>query len=96
MLGSRLFHISWLTLLCVSGIQLTQALSSKDQGLSPLPQKRTIETKASAIRGFTSVDDALDSPSLAMGEPSIRLSHWSDAIPNQGSPAGRLRGGSSR
>ena len=96
MLGSRLLSISWLGLLCVSGIQVTQALMVNHQGQGHLPQKRAIETTVSFARDFTSADDALDIPALAMGEPSQVLTHWSKAIPDQGRPVGRHRGGSSR
>ena len=95
MLGSRLLSISWLGLLCVSGIQVTQFLTTH-QRQGHLPQKRAIETQVSFSRDFTSVDDALDIPAQAMGEPSQMLTHWSKAIPDQGSPVGRRRGGSSR
>ena len=96
MLGSRFFHISWLILLCVSGIQLTQTLSAHDKGTGHLPQIRAIETTASHRGGMTSVDDAIKSPAIAMGESSQMLTHWSDSIPDQGRPIGRRRGGSSR
>ena len=96
MLGSRLLSISWLGLLCVSGIQVTQLLMAHHQGPGHLPQKHAIETTVSLARDFTSVDDALDIPAQAMGEPSQVLTHWSKAIPDQGSPVGRHRGGSSR
>ena len=96
MLGTRIFLLSWLGLLCVSGIQLTQSRSVYVRGRSHLPQKRAIETQVSIGRDFTSVDDALDIPAQAMSEFSQGLTHWSKAIPDQGRPSGRLRGGSSR
>ena len=94
-LGSRFIHFSWLSILCVGGIHLTQVWRLSDRATGHLPQTRAIETITSS-RGMTFVDDALSHSVVALGESSRGLTHWSELIPDQGRPSGRLRGGSSR